>query len=122
MDMSVDPNGASLGALPAGHGVTFTGRPNPAQIGSFATPLTLIGGGWYFTNSAGVTSPAGCDLAVTPGALVCTWPIYESGSFSLRAAVNGLHVTGGPIAVTVVQPTIAIAFRTIRSRSATRSS
>jgi hypothetical protein len=108
LDMSVETNGASLGALPAGHGITVTGRPNPAQIGSFATPLTLIGGGWYFTNAAGVTSPFGCDLFVTPGTLTCSPQLFESGSFSLHAVVNGLHITGTPYAVTVVQPTITI--------------
>ncbi len=101
LDLGVDPNRASLGASPAGHGYMFRATVTPNQLGPYTTPFNLVDG-WTFTSADGVRA-LDCFEATCPQAF------YASGTLRLDAIVNGVRMTRGPIAVTVVQPTLALA-------------
>jgi hypothetical protein len=103
--LTVDPDPrVGLGAVPAGHPLTFRATVTPATLGSYATPISFVDG-WTYTTDSGATERLG-DCHVDQGS--CAQAFYESGSLSLDAMVNGVRMTRGPVAVVVVQPTLEL--------------
>jgi hypothetical protein len=105
MEVTPDANSESLEAAPAGHPFTFRARATPDRLGTYPTPFIYDGAGWQFTTDAGVTWDLDCAWNTSEMG-VCTTTFWESGRISVKAIVNGVHMSGGPFHVTVVQPTI----------------